>query len=204
MEASVPEGKTFLHLARALVYEFIGSCIVVTSFNYTQASYMARAFGYFVMWVLAVSVSGAHFNPAVSLAVYIAEGKYGRQIGRLLLYWFVQLCGAFAGCLFVYMIFNMPVNAYFLWPQLQNPDVRIWFFSEKGNIYYAKIIFLETFNTFLFILTYLFVIYKPSLRTVDEIIKGLAMGFTLWVCYFYSAGSGACLNPALAIAQTSY
>jgi glycerol uptake facilitator-like aquaporin len=44
--------------------------------------------GYFVGWLLAVSVSGAHFNPAVSLAVYLAEGKYARQIGRLLIYWF--------------------------------------------------------------------------------------------------------------------
>lgn len=86
----------------------------------------------------------------------------------------------------------------------QNPDVRIWFFSELGNIYYAKIAFLETFNTFLFVLIYLLIIYKPSLRTTDEIIKGLALGFTLWICYYFSAGSGACLNPALAIAQTCY
>jgi glycerol uptake facilitator-like aquaporin len=48
------------------------------------------------------------------------------------------------------------------------------------------------------------VIYKPSLRTVDEIIKGLGVSITLYVCYTYSAGSGACMNPALAIAQTSY
>lgn len=82
----------------------------------------------------------------------------------------------------------------------QNPDVRIWFFSELGNIYYAKVLFLETCNTFLFVLVYLLVIYKPSLRTVDEIIKGLAVAITLWIAYYLSAGSGACLNPALAIA----
>lgn len=200
MEASVPESKTFLHLARALVYEFVGSAILECAFNFTQASYMARSFAYFVAWLLAVSVSGAHFNPAVSLAVYLAEGKYARQIGRLLLYWLFQLCGFFFGCLIVYMIFNNPVNTYLLWPMAQNPDVRIWFFSEEGNIYYGKILFLEIFNTFLFVLTYLFVIYKPSLRTVDEIIKGLALAFTLWATYFMSAGSGACGNPALAIA----
>jgi glycerol uptake facilitator-like aquaporin len=101
-------------------------------------------------------------------------------------------------------MFNMPVNAYFLWPMAQNPDVRIWFFSELGNIYYAKILFLETANTFLFVLIYLLVIYKPSLRTVDEIIKGLGVSLTLYACYMFSAGSGACMNPALAIAQTSY
>ena len=88
MEASIPERHTFLHLMRAAVYEFIGACIVVTAFNFTQASYFARAFSYFVTWLLAVSVSGAHFTPASSLAVYLAEGKFGRQIGRLLIYWF--------------------------------------------------------------------------------------------------------------------
>lgn len=86
----------------------------------------------------------------------------------------------------------------------QNPDSRVWFFSESGNLYYAKICFLETLNTFTFTVTYLLIIYKPSLRTVDEIIKGIGISLALWVCYFLSAGSGACLNPALAIAQTSY
>jgi glycerol uptake facilitator-like aquaporin len=91
-----------------------------------------------------------------------------------------------------------------LWPFAQNPDVRMWFFSELGNIYYAKIVFLEICNTFLFVLVYLLVIYKPSLRTVDEIIKGLGVSITLWICYYFSAGSGACLNPALGLAQTTY
>jgi len=80
----------------------------------------------------------------------------------------------------------------------------MWFFSEIGNPYYAKIVFMELFHTFLFVLVYLLVIYKPSLRTVDEIIKGLGVSITLWVCYFMSAGSGACLNPALGLAQTTY
>lgn len=102
------------------------------------------------------------------------------------------------------MIFNEPVNGYLLWPQTQSPDVRIWYFSELGNIYYAKVVFLEICNTFLFVLVYLLVIYKPSLRTVDEIIKGLAVSVTLWIVYYMSAGSGACYNPALAIAQTCY
>ena len=59
-------------------------------------------------------------------------------------------------------------------------------------------------NTLTFTWVYLLVIYKPSLRTVDEIVKGLALAFTLWICYFLSAGSGASLNPALGLAQTTY
>lgn len=96
------------------------------------------------------------------------------------------------------------MNAILLWPHVQNPAVRIWYFSELGNIYYAKIVFLEILNTYLFCLIYLLVIYKPSLRTVDEIIKGLAMAVTLWICYELCAGSGSCLNPALGVAQSAY
>lgn len=89
MESSIPEKGTFKHLLRALFYEFWGSAAAVYSFNFTTASYVGRAFTYFVFWLIAVSISGAHFNPATSLGVFLAEGKYGRQIVRLLLYWFV-------------------------------------------------------------------------------------------------------------------
>ena len=87
MEPSVPEVNTGLHLIRSLVYEFLGSAMVVYAFNFTAASYMGRGLSYFVGWIIAASVSGAHFNPAISLAVYLVEGKYMRQILRLLLYW---------------------------------------------------------------------------------------------------------------------
>lgn len=87
---------------------------------------------------------------------------------------------------------------------MQNLNSKIFFFSQRGNIYYAKIVLIEIVNTFFFVLSYLLVIYKPSLRTVDEILKGLALGIILWVCYFLSAGAGACYNPALALAQTTY
>ena len=91
-----------------------------------------------------------------------------------------------------------------MWPHIQDPSVAIWYFSELGNIYYAKIVFLEILNTMTFLIIYLLVIYKPSLRSVDEIIKGFGVSIALWICYVLSAGSGACLNPALALAQTAY
>ena len=204
MESSVPETHTFLHLFRAAVNEFCGTAMTVYAFNFSKANYMVRGFAYFVGWLLAVSVSGAHFNPATSLAVYLVEGKYLRQIGRLLVYWLFQFAGAFGGILITYLVFNFPFNGYLLWPMVQNPDARIWYFSELGNIYYAKIIFLEILNSFMFIYAYLLVIYKPSLRTVDEIIKGLGLSVVLWVAYVLCADAGACLNPALGLAQSAY
>jgi glycerol uptake facilitator-like aquaporin len=161
---------------------------------------MSRGFAYFVGWIIAASVSGAHFNPATSLAVYLVEGKYLRQIGRLLLYWLFQIMGAFAGILLTYLIFNKPFEGFFLWPYIQTPEALFWYFSPEGNLYYGKFCFLEILNTLTFTWVYLLVIYKPSLRTVDEIVKGIGLGTTLWICYYLSAWSGACLNPALGLA----
>jgi glycerol uptake facilitator-like aquaporin len=42
------------------------------------------------------------------------------------------------------------------------------------------------------------------MRTVDEIIKGIGVAFALWICFELSAGSGASLNPAFGLAQTTY
>ena len=76
MESSVPEIHQGLHLGRALFFEFIGTALMVYAYNYTMASYMGRGFAYFIGWIIAVSISGAHFNPAVTLGVYLVEGKY--------------------------------------------------------------------------------------------------------------------------------
>ena len=204
MEPSVPVEKPGRNLIRALIYEFLGSALTVYAYNFLFASYMMRGFAYFIGWIIAASVSGAHFNPATSLAVYLVEGKYTKQIGRLLLYWLFQLMGAFAGILLVYLIFKRPQLGFFLWPHVQNPEAVFWYFSPLGNIYYGKVVFLEILNTLTFIWVYLVIIYKPSLRTTDEIVKGIGLATALWICYFLSAGSGACLNPALGLAQTCY
>ena len=83
---------------------------------------------------------------------------------------------------------------------VQNPDVTVRFISEQGNIYYAKICFLEALNTFMFVLIYLLLIYKPSYRLVDELVKAILIGFALWIAFELDAGAGASLNPAFGLA----
>ncbi len=78
MESSVPEIHTGLHLIRALIYEFMGTMAWVYIFNFSANNYWPRALTYFAFWMMAVTISGAHFNPATTLAVYLSEGKYLR------------------------------------------------------------------------------------------------------------------------------
>lgn len=118
MEPSIPEIHSGLHLARALFYEFLGTALIVYAYNFTATSFFGRGFAYFVGWLIAVSISGAHFNPATTLGVYLAEGKYVRQIGRLLLYMFVQFCGGFLGIFFTWLVFKAPIQGFLLWPAI--------------------------------------------------------------------------------------
>lgn len=124
----------------------------------------------------------------------------------MILYWLFQLMGAFAGILMTWLIFNEPVQGYLLWPNenISNGVGATRYFSERGNMYYVKVIWLEMWNTFIFVYAYLLVIYKPSIRTVDEIIKGLAVSLVLYAVWVNTAESGGSLNPALGIAQSSY
>ena len=78
MPKLIPEKGNIRHLIRALIYEFCGAALYTYAFNFSTGNYFARAFAYSVGWIIAVSVSGAHFNPATSLGVYLAEGKYMR------------------------------------------------------------------------------------------------------------------------------
>lgn len=114
--------------------------------------------------------------------------------------------GAFAGILMTYLIFNEPVQGYLLWPneRIQGSVGATRYFSEFGNIFYAKILWLEMLNSFVLVYAYLLMIYRPALRTVDEIIKGIGFALVLYACLATTAESGGCLNPALAISQVSY
>lgn len=88
MEYGLPDIK---HSKRAyvvlLIYEFIGSAMWVLAFNYTYNDYFSRAAVFFFTWIIASTVSGAHFNPAISLAVYLAQRKYKKLFGYLIAVW---------------------------------------------------------------------------------------------------------------------
>ena len=71
-KASFEEGKR-RGFYQALFYEFLGSAIVTWAFNISDKSPQIRAVAYFIAYLLAVNVSGGHFNPATSIGVYLFE-----------------------------------------------------------------------------------------------------------------------------------
>ncbi|BBC94734.1 MIP/aquaporin family protein [Streptomyces griseofuscus] len=66
---------------------------------------MAVVFGVYV----AGGVSGAHINPAVTLAMAVRRGF---PWVKVLPYWFAQLVGAFTGAALVYLVYHQAIGAY--------------------------------------------------------------------------------------------
>ncbi|MEW2623906.1 MIP/aquaporin family protein [Streptomyces sp. NPDC048106] len=66
---------------------------------------MAVVFGVYV----AGGVSGAHINPAVTLAMAVRRGF---PWAKVLPYWFAQLVGAFTGAAVVYLVYRQAIGAY--------------------------------------------------------------------------------------------
>ena len=66
-------------LKRVFFFEALGTAIMSFAFTLSYFDYFARGIAYLMCFVLFYHISGAHFNPATTLAVYLKDqisGKY--------------------------------------------------------------------------------------------------------------------------------
>jgi len=81
------------------MFEFVGTFFMTCIF--IEGSIGAMFLGYFVALLMAANISGAHFNPAVTLAFMIRkENKLPKGIGML--YILFQFLGGLCGSLFAW------------------------------------------------------------------------------------------------------
>ena len=55
-------------------------------------------------------ISGGHFNPAVTLGIYVREGEYAKNFVFTLLYIVSQISGALVGMLLAYLVLRIEVD----------------------------------------------------------------------------------------------
>jgi glycerol uptake facilitator-like aquaporin len=70
----------------AFFYEFWGTFIITYAYNFSDGASFTRAFSYFIGWIIAVDITGAHFNPAITYAVYIYERRFKDNLKCLLVF----------------------------------------------------------------------------------------------------------------------
>lgn len=162
---------------RAYLMEFIGTLFLVLAVT-LSGNPIAIGVMLMVMVYMGGHVSGGHYNPAVTLAVWI-RGKI--EAKDALAYWVSQLLGGIVAGLLCYILIGKVVSP------APGAGVEAW-----------KAILVEILFTFALASVVLNVATTEKLK--GNHIYGLAIGFTLMTGAF-SGGpiSGGAYNPAVAL-----
>jgi len=163
--------------------EFIGTFFLVLTIGLVVLSGSSMApfaigAALMVMVYMGGPISGAHYNPAVTLAV-LMRGKIG--MGEAVPYWVSQVLGAFAASAVVYIVTG-----------------RTFAPAPAGGSTGFQALLVEFFYTFALALVVLNV--ATVKRTAGNHYYGLAIGFT--VAAGVAAGgsvSGGAFNPAVGV-----
>ena len=177
-------------LAEALgtaLFVFIGTASVVvnamTAGGVTSLGIaLAHGVGMSVLISALMSVSGAHFNPAVSVGLLVAGKIDGRTCGR---YVAAQLVGAVLGALAVKAMFSAPaVNA-----------VSGGTPQPSFNIGLGQGIAIEAVFTFFLVSA----VFGTAVSSEAPKIGGFGIGLAIFVAVLVVGGlTGAAINPARA------
>ena len=170
-----------------LVAEFLGTGILTLVFLSVQRStigvpyFIALAAGLTAAMALFVlgSVSGAHLNPAVTLALWTAR-KVGTLTGAL--YIVVQLLGAWAA----YGVYTYFVNSSF---------------QPIGGHYTGRVLVAEAVGTMVLALGWASVAYRQWVASSQAAVVGVA--YALGIIVAAAAGIGIA-NPAVALGSRAW
>jgi len=187
---------------KKLLVEFIGTFFLVFTIGTAITAKTAipgLAIGSVLMVMIYAGghISGAHYNPAVSLAVYLRGKMKG---GEMIQYWIVQLVGGLLGAIISYYItgnnpdaiHHAPGIGYYL--HSNNPDAQ--------NVDGSSLIPLaaEFFGTFA--LAYVVLNVATSKNTAGNSFYGMAIGFTVFSMAASLGGiSGGAFNPAVGLGR---
>ncbi len=169
-----------------LITEFIGTfflCLVVAlNANAGIANLLAIGSVLMVMVYAGGHISGAHYNPAVTLAVLV-RGRI--NMNEAIMYWVAQIVAAAAAALVASSVFRTAGDG-------------VGAVSELGTM--AALV-AEILGTFA--LAYVVLNVATSKNTAGNSYFGLAIGFTVLACgYIFGQYSGGAFNPAVAVGQS--
>jgi aquaporin Z len=123
-------------------------------------------------------ISGGHYNPAVTLAVWLRGALKPREVAP---YWVAQLAGACLAGFMIYKFTGIPLRV--------EPGEHVsWLKGVAGEMVYA------------FALAYVVLNTATAKETAGNAYFGLAIGSTLMIGAFAMGGiSGGAFNPAVGL-----
>lgn len=159
------------------ITEFIGTFFLVLTIA-MSGNPIAIGFVLAALVYMGGHISGAHYNPAVSLAIFLRKRLSSKD---MVMYWIFQISGAFLAALVFYMISSVT------FAPIPSPNVSM-----------LTSILVEFLFTFALVLVVLNV--ATTKKNAGNSYFGLAIGITILAAA--TAGgpiSGGAFNPAVAI-----
>ena len=175
-----------------LVYNSCGSAVFQKDKLY--APVLSSAFCVTFLVYCFFNISGAHFNPCVSLPIYL---KGSLKLKEFIFYIIAQIFGAFIGCCFI------ALSNIGRFKELNATKIQDYLIQVNGGMNidvwcYISCLFTETFATFMLIL---FVMAIGEKVNKLEPILGLAFGCLLISLIFTGCNiSGSSFNPTRSLA----
>ena len=153
-----------------------------------NAGWIVITFGWGLAVAIAVymvaSISGAHINPAVTLAVLVTDPEFG--INNALMYWAGQFLGAFIGAVIVWLHY-LPH-----WAETEDPGLKLAVFSTGPAIRNTTSnLVSEIIGTFVLVFA-VFAIGGPSVPITPLVVGFLVVGIGLSL----GGPTGYAINPA--------
>lgn len=176
-------------LIKKLIAEFIGTCFLVmvvvgsgimaenltsNEFNILLANTIITGAGLTALIWIFISISGAHFNPAVSLVMFLNNEL---KLKDLICFIFFQFIGGFLGVMLANLMFNLdPINI--------SSTIR-----GGSNIYLSE--FIATFGLIITIL---------GSRYFSKAIVAPSVGLYITAGYWFTS-STSFANPSVTLAR---
>lgn len=156
------------------VLEFLGTFFVVLAVSLTQNP-LAIGLVYLALLYVGSRVSGAHYNPAITLAMWL-RGEFATH--RIWGYFAAQLLGAFVALLFEYKLSG----------SIFTPDI-----SPEDQLFFICALEL----LFTFVLCYVFL----ATRTVKALRESQLYGIILGLTLVGLSSMGGLFNAAIGVAS---
>lgn len=198
------EGKRgFLAVA---IFEALGTLLLVYFAVTGDHNPVAISLAFFVSYLLFAQISGGHFNPAVSFAVYLAEGSYLQNIPYLLLLWISQIVGAVGGAYLAFLVLarhrengTYSVAELFI-PKLCPKDPHDPTKCDTNGSQHLQLLAIQAMTAFIFVLSFVNLRKKGVRPSEDGVVAAAAITLVFFGLTHVGNQGGASFNPVLSAA----
>ena len=192
------------------IYELIGTALFVYMIIMSTGNPIAVPLSLFAMVVLFGDITGGHFNPAVTLGVYVWLGEFSKNFTMALVVIVSQLIGSLLGMGLAILTLASDVDGDYQVPEQYVPilcpkDPSDPSKCEQGSYQLTLQLWAtQTICTFVFVSVILMVKGQYTSPSTDGALKAMAVVLTLGGLIQVANHTAASFNPAVTAGLTAF